>query len=104
MPTKKKCPAPLGNPNKTKRTYSNSASSQRARILEHFANCPRLSTIEAREEYGILHPGGRVMELRKNGYQIDTHWIFAPDSNGVLHRIGQYVFQGQGKEVIYESL
>jgi len=104
MSTQKKCPAALGNPKKTKRAYSNSASSQRARILEHFANCPRLSTIEARDEYGILHPCGRVMELRKKGYRIDTNWIAAPDSNGVLHRIGQYVFQGKEQEVNHAPL
>ncbi|HSW94317.1 MAG TPA: helix-turn-helix domain-containing protein [Gammaproteobacteria bacterium] len=95
MSIQKKCPAPLGNPKKSKHPYSNSAASQRARILEHFVICPRLSTLEAREKYGILHPGGRVMELRKKGYHIDTHWISAPDSNGVLHRIGQYVFHGE---------
>jgi len=97
LPSKEKRPAltgKLGNPKKSKRSYSNSASSQRARILKHFESCPRLSTMQARNELGILHPPGRVMELRKMGYQIDTHWIYAPDANGVLHRIGQYVFKG----------
>jgi len=104
MSIKKKSPAALGNSKNPKRYYDNSASSQRARILNHFANCPRLSTIEARDEYGILHPCGRVMELRKKGYLIDTHWISAPDSNGVLHRIGEYVFQGNEREISHESI
>tara|TARA_Y100001968_G_C19441520_1_gene762821 strand:+ start:2714 stop:3019 length:306 start_codon:yes stop_codon:yes gene_type:complete len=84
----------LGNP-KANPNYSNSASSQRARLLNHFESCPRLSTVEARETYGVLHPCGRIMELRKKGYLIDTHWTITPDSNGVLHRVGLYVFKGQ---------
>lgn len=87
-------PATLGNP-KTKPLYGTSSSSQRARILKHFADCPSLSTIQARDEYGILHPCGRIMELRKNGYYIDTHWTSEPDGNGVLHRVGLYVYQGK---------
>ena len=74
--------------------YSNSASSQRTRILQHFKSNPRLSTIEARNVYGILHPPGRIKELRKKGYQIDTYWTSEPDSNGVLHRIGVYIYNG----------
>jgi len=103
MAIKDNCPAPLGNP-KTKTHYNNSAASQRARILDHFSKCPRLSTIQARDEYGILHPCGRVMELRRSGYRIDTTWIKAPDANGVFHRIGQYVFQSNEKGVNHESL
>ncbi|HAT7871345.1 TPA: hypothetical protein JBE57_07525 [Legionella pneumophila] len=91
----------LGTPN-AKPSYSNSASSQRARILKHFESCPRLSTVEAREIYGVLHPCGRIMELRKKGYLIDTHWIVAPDLNGVLHRVGLYVFKGQKARRNYE--
>jgi hypothetical protein len=92
--TEKNRPAgQLGNP-KSKRFYSNAIRSQQARILKHFEECPRLSTIEAREQYGILHPSGRVMELRKKGHRIDTHWISAPDTNGVPHRVGLYIYQG----------
>ncbi|HAU0852021.1 TPA: helix-turn-helix domain-containing protein [Legionella pneumophila] len=84
----------LGN-SKFFTSYSNSLSSQRKRILEHFKKCPRLSTLQARSEYGILHPGGRIMELRKNGYDIQTHWIYEPDSNGINHRVGLYIYKGR---------
>ena len=84
----------LGNP-KSKPLYTTSCSSQRAIILKHFADCPRLSTIQARDEYGILHPCGRIMELRKKGYKIDTHWTSESDANGVLHRVGLYVYQSK---------
>src|SRR5580704_14093664 len=95
---KKNRPEGLGNPPINQR-YNNAASSQRTRILKHFEACPRLSTIQARNEYGILHPGGRVMELRKKGYKIQTHWISEPDSNGVNHRVGLYIYKGKSQEV-----
>ena len=102
MTKKTNRPAALGNPQLTKPKYDNTTATQRARILKHFADCPRLSTIQARDELGILHPCGRVMELRRRGYRIDTHWIKEPDSNGVLHRIGLYIFQGMKREVSHE--
>lgn len=42
----------LGNP-KSKRLYSNAIRSQQARILKHFEECPRLSTLQARMEFYI---------------------------------------------------
>jgi len=100
MTTEKKSPIlaaldGLSNSTKNQRNYSNSASSQRTRILEHFSKCPRLSTMEAREELGVLHPSGRIMELRQKGHKIDMHWIKAPDSNGVIHRVGLYVLKSE---------
>lgn len=93
--TKKQCPATaLDIPNKAKQTYSNSSSSQRSRILKHFESSPR-STIQARRDYGILHPGERIMELRKKGHKIYTHWICEFDVRGVPHRVGLYIYQGQ---------
>ena len=100
---KKKSPAVLGQPKSSKRLYSNAAASQRARIIKHFEEqSPRLSTIQARNQYGILHPSGRMMELRRKGFKIDTHWISEPDTNGVFHRVGLYVYQGK-QEMPYES-
>lgn len=96
MGCKKNRPAKqLGKPKSKMRLYGNSASSQRARLLKFFESIPRISTMEAREMLGILHPGGRIMELRRKGYRIDTHWIEEPDSNGVSHRVGLYVYQGR---------
>ncbi|WP_131779193.1 helix-turn-helix domain-containing protein [Legionella bozemanae] len=89
------------NPTSNKYLHGNSASSQRTRILKHFETCPRLSTLQARNEYGILHPGGRMMELKRKGYHIETHWINEPDTNGVLHRIGLYIYLGK-QEVSHE--
>lgn len=92
----------LGNSKITKQLYSNSSPSQRARLVKYFETCPRLSTLQARKELGILHPCGRIMELRRSGHKIDTHWIKEADSNGVLHRVGLYVYQGRKSGGHYE--
>src|SRR5580704_4030135 len=78
----------------SKPLYDNSASTQKKRLVKYFENNPRLSTIEARDKMGILHPGGRINELRAKGYLIETHWTNETDANGVLHRVGLYVYQG----------
>lgn len=94
----KKCPVNIpGIKKKFKKSnqkYFNSLYSQRERILKYFESCPRLSTMQARSKLGILHPCGRIMELRRLGYRIDTVWVCAPDDNGIDHRIGMYVFHG----------
>lgn len=92
----------LGNHKTTKPPYNNSASTQRKRIFRYLEKNHKLSTMEAREQLGILHPCGRVMELRRKGYRIDTHWIKEPDANGVLHRVGLYIYKGR-KETIHEK-
>jgi len=87
----------------SKQRYSNSSSSQRTRILKYFENCPRLSTLEARQLLGIMHPSARIMELRQTGWLIDTHWVHEPDANGVPHRIGLYLYKGCAKGVYYAN-
>lgn len=95
MTINKKRPAVLGNP-KLKTPYSNSAASQRARILKHLENGKALSTMQAREQLGIMSPAPRVKELREQGYQIDTYRITEHDSNGVPHhRMGLYVLHSK---------
>lgn len=90
-------PAPtnkLGNSN-IQPLYDNSAETQRTRILCDFRNiCPRLTTIEIRDE-GILHPPGRIKEMREQGHCILTHWVRRPDANAVMHRVGMYIYFGK---------
>lgn len=88
----------LGNLKQPKPVYDNSASTQRKRILSYLKKNHRISTIEAREKLGILHPCGRIKELRAQGYWIETHWTNELDSNGVVHRVGLYIYRGR-KEV-----
>lgn len=77
---------------KSKTTYSNSRASQCKRILSLFPlHQNRLDTFLLRDA-GIMHPAGRIRDLRNRGYQIKTCFIKAPDINGVYHRIGLYLF------------
>ncbi|MDO9139049.1 MAG: helix-turn-helix domain-containing protein [Methylobacter sp.] len=69
--------------------FSTDSASQRNRLLSCLQAAP-VTTIEARTELEIMHPGGRVQELRAAGHNIITQW--AIDSTGkAAHRVAQYV-------------
>jgi len=95
---KKKCPqvqGQVGTSNTVNQFHDNSPIAQRARILSWFLNIsPRLSTLEAREELGIMSPACRVMELRDMGHDIITDWEQQVDVTGTNHRVGVYVYMG----------
>lgn len=63
---------------------------QRAAVLGALKSGP-LSTIAAREQLGIAHPAGRVLELRKGGHAIKTITRTVPDLQGRNHRSAVYV-------------
>jgi len=67
-----------------------SREQQRRRLLAALEAGP-VSTLEARERLNVMHPGGRVLELRALGYRIVTAWSFEPDAWGRPHRVGRYV-------------
>lgn len=69
------------------------AKHQKDRVLELLRIGP-MSTIELRNA-GIIHPAGRVLELRADGYKIDTAFIArAFDHSGFKHHgIAKYVLQ-----------
>lgn len=92
----------LDSPKYNKPLYDNSISTQKKRLVKHFESNSKLSTMEARDKMGILHPGGRINELRAKGYLIETHWTNETDANGVQHRVGLYVSQGK-QEVSHEA-
>lgn len=85
-------PAATGTaPKQNAQTHDNSASAQRSRLLEAMSRHP-VSTIEARRDLDILHPAGRVKELRdREGHQILTVWSREPTECGKLHRVARYV-------------
>ena len=85
----------LGSPDK-KPFNDNSIASQHAKLLLHFNRCRRLTTLQAREELGIMHPSGRTRELIKLGHNIITLMkVVEPDITGLLHRVGLYVYLGR---------
>lgn len=69
-------------------TENNTASAQRRRILEHL-QYDTLTTLQARS-IGIMHPGMRVCELRKQGHRITTETVNEYCPGGVRHRVARY--------------
>lgn len=65
-----------------------SAAAQRQRILAWLLHCP-ITTLQARA-MGIMHPGMRICELRKQGQPIKTEIVSEYCAGGVLHRIARY--------------
>jgi hypothetical protein len=94
--SKKKCPQvrrQLGTSDNTKLHHDNSPVAQRARILRWFFNkSQQLSTLDAREELGIMSPACRIMELREMGHVIALEWKHQEDVTGTSHRTGVYVY------------
>lgn len=66
---------------------------QQRLILEALRNGP-LSTIDARERLGVMHAGGRVLELRRSGWQIETVRQTVFDNEGRPHRSALYRLRG----------
>lgn len=71
----------------------NSSEAQRALIL-FMLRKGSVNTFDAREN-GIMHPGGRIMELRRLGYVIDMIRVRAADASGKLHWIGCYFLRAE---------
>lgn len=69
-----------------------SSAAQRARVLAHLRKAS-LTTLEARQFLDVLHPAARVMELRKAGYQIVTHWTDDMTAEGRSHRVARYILK-----------
>ena len=79
-----------------------SAAIQRAKVLEQLQCEPR-TTLEFRA-MGIMHPGMRVCELRKNGHQITTEWTLEYCPGGVRHRVARYRLQPTRQTTLLDML
>ena len=56
-----------------------------------------LTTYEAMRYLDCYHPPARIMQLRRAGLEIDTHWVHSVTESGERHRIGMYVLVPKGK-------
>jgi hypothetical protein len=65
---------------------------QRAAILSALRTGP-LSTVDAREVLGIMHPAGRIKELRQRGFEIATVCRMSFDAQGRPHLAACYVLR-----------
>jgi len=68
-----------------------SKQAQQARLLEALQTRGGVTTSDAREQLAVMHPAGRVRELRAKGFDIETCMLWAADDAGVLHRQALYV-------------
>jgi hypothetical protein len=75
--------------------HANSAIAQRQRIAAWFQSSNSLTTQQARHELDIMHPAGRIKEMRARGYVILTVWDDYPTVEGNLHRMARYVLMGR---------
>ena len=73
----------------SRHSHSNTADAQRARLLAALRRHP-VTTIEARRELDILCPAARVLELRRAGVLILTHWATEATDCGKTHRVARY--------------
>lgn len=70
-----------------------SRETQRTRLLEALKRY-RVSTIEARKYLDIMHPAGRVKELRDTGHDVGLIWTREETDAMRLHRVGVYFLKG----------
>lgn len=69
-----------------------SRSDQATRLLEALRRFS-ISTFEARKHLDVMHPAGRVQELREEGNEIETLRYSLPSDIGRPHRIAVYVLR-----------
>lgn len=72
----------------------NSSEAQRQRLMAHIRQHGSIDTVQARRDLDIMHPGGRVLELRKAGVPIETIRVSVPTEAGKLHSVGRYILAG----------
>ena len=70
----------------------NDTETQANRSLEAFQLLTSLTTQDLRQDLDIMHPAGRVKELRARGFDIQTHWTDYPTACGKKHRMARYVY------------
>ena len=95
MNTKKKPTSRKGSRPQVSQLHPNTTAAQRARVLRHLRAYRALTTLEARRLLDVMHPAARVMELRKQGFQILTNWKYDLTSEGGKHRVAEYVLMAE---------
>lgn len=91
---KKAAPARAASKGATSAAHhsDNSTTAQRDRLLTALHDGP-ITTLQARIRLDVLHPGARIMELRKLGHRIATIWTTDLTSEGRPHRVAMYILQ-----------
>lgn len=89
-PQKRRSPGGNRGNKSNNNQHGNDIDSQRRLLLAALQRGP-VSTLDARERYGVMHPAARVQELRDRGHRIVTVWTDQHDTAGQRHRVAQYV-------------
>jgi hypothetical protein len=79
--------------NDTKHT-ENDAGTQRMRLLEALKKQGSVSTPEARNDLDVFAPAPRILELRAQGYRIDTVMVPIETAFGKVRKVARYVLLG----------
>ena len=82
----------------TKPIHDNSLAGQRQRLLAYLKNNRSITTLEARHKLDIMHPAGRIKELKEQGYNIITNWRTDTTPEEKPHRVAEYVLMPKRKE------
>ena len=70
-----------------------SRATQRDRLRAALHECRLLNTVEIRQHLDIIHPAGRIQELRDDDLNIITLRQRVETEAGVPHSVGLYVLQ-----------
>ncbi len=89
MTGRKDCSA--GTNNYTAPKNHQSGIVQQAKLWQWLRKYLQITTLQARNELGIMHPAGRIKELREQGADIATYWRVELDAIGKKHRQAVYV-------------
>jgi len=84
----------IRNNNTPSRLNNKAKAAQCLKILEWLKLSP-LSTPVARETLHIMHPAGRICDLRNQGYRIETHRCHEATSEGTVSVVARYVLVGK---------
>lgn len=76
----------------------NSLIAQRQRIASWLLAHGSLTTEQARRDLDVMHPAGRVRDLRGMGFMISTVREAHPTLSGAMHRMARYIYLGHTKE------
>jgi hypothetical protein len=80
--------------------FSGTASrSQAARLLEALSRYS-ITTFEAMRYLDVYHCPARILQLRKQGYKIATHWQTVITEAGERHRVGLYALESGARREI----
>lgn len=81
----------VGTCNFTAISKHQSRAMQRLALLRWLQERQQITTLQARNDLGIMHPAGRVKELRESGCDIATYWQWDTDTTGKRHKQALYV-------------